>query len=265
MAVRSASTELIRAYPSPSTPGSPNPAERIVRASLTSRAIGRRVAELAKAQTPVLLLGETGTGKTLIARELHALRQEGALWTLNCACLRDSELAEVVCQQLRPELTKNCTTQLDTLVIDEIGELPPWGQAVLLRALAACGPACGPRVVAATHRDLEAMVRAGTFSGELLMRLRGATIQLPALRERKDEIAALALHFLRVALCSSQLPFVLIDPLVPLQLELHSWPGNVRELTNVMVSSLARARDGVVDLDALPEEITDGRPYYRRE
>lgn len=217
------------------------------------------MAELAAERVPVLLLGETGTGKTLVAHELQpqavGTAERGRFFTMNCASLGETQLADVVCERLPGLRYMSPESAQDTLFIDEIGELSPWGQAVLLRALSAYEPSTAPRIVAATHRDLEAMVRSGRFSGELLMRLRGATLCLPPLRERRDEIAALALHFLRVALGVNQLPFVSLDPLVLVCLEMHSWPGNVRELQNAMVSSLARSLDGMLTVDTLPDEI----------
>lgn len=249
-----ASSELVRAYP-PVTAGAggADQARRVVRASLASRELHRRVNELASQRMPVLILGETGTGKTLIAASLREPGTDAELITVNCASLADTQLAQVACEQL-PGAEARAPT---TLLLDEIGELSPWGQAVLLRALATNEPGPGSRLVAATHRDLDGMVRAGKFSGELLMRLRGATLQLTPLRDRREEVAPLALHFLRLALSASGTPFVSLDPTVLAYLELHSWPGNVRELQNVMSSALTRSSEGLLTIESLPEPLRE--------
>lgn len=254
-----ASSELVRAYPSFGTaPGSvsQDQARRVVRASLASRELNRRVSELAPQHMPVLILGETGTGKTLIAGTLHPSQPVGGFITVNCASLGDTQLAKVVCELLSGAPGGSDATRV-TVLLDEIGELSPWGQAVLLRALTTYEPGSGSRIVAATHRDLEGMVRAGKFSGELLMRLRGATLQMTPLRERSEEIAPLALHFLRLALTANQHTFVSMDPMVLAYLEQHSWPGNVRELQNVMTSALTRSSDGLLSVESLPDQLRD--------
>jgi len=257
-----ASFELVRAYPS-SVPGVglPNQARRVVRASLASRELNRRVSQLAEQSMPVLIVGETGTGKTLIASSLQPANPAAKFITVNCASLGDTQLATVVCEQLPGQAGVDGAR--DTLLLDEIGELTPWGQAVLLRALSSHEPGSGSRIVAATHRDLETMVRSGKFSGELLMRLRGATLQLTPLRDRAKEIGPLALHFLRLALANSQNTFVSFDPMVLTYLEQHSWPGNVRELQNVMSLALARTSDGLLSVESLPEQLRDLEAHER--
>jgi len=128
-------------------------------------------------------------------------------------------------------------------------------EAVLLRALSDRDPGCAPRLIATTHRDLEGMVRAGSFSGELLLRLRGENLQLLPLRERLAEIGPLALHFVRIALVAVEVPVISIDPEVIVALERHSWPGNVRELQNVMSRAVAECADGFLRVECLPEKL----------
>lgn len=251
----SASSELVRAYASKAAALS-----RIVRASLPSRQLGRRIAQLAKQRDSVLIVGETGTGKTLVANEMKAGDAERALHlTVNCASLGDAQLAQQVLDYLPPNAARPVGSEegqaYGTFFLDEVGELTPWGQAVLLRALSDRDPSCAPRLIATTHRDLDAMVRSGSFSGELLLRLRGETLQLLPLRERLAEIGPLALHFVRIALVAVEAPVISIDPEVIVALEGHHWPGNVRELQNVVSRAVAECSDGFLRVDCLPEKL----------
>jgi DNA-binding NtrC family response regulator len=245
-----ASSELVRAYPDAEA------GARVVRASRASRTLGQQLAQLAAQRLPVLLVGETGTGKTLVAQDLHSAHSEHPFVTLNCASLGDTQLAQVVYERLTFSPAPAPAARGGTLFLDEVGELSPWAQAVLLRALTGYTNDQAPRLVAATHRDLEAMVRAGRFSGELFMRLRGAVLRVRPLRERRDEIAPLALHFLRLTLAEAQSSFVSLEPRVLAHLEQHDWPGNVRELQNTITGAFALCgAGGFLGIDALPEEL----------
>jgi DNA-binding NtrC family response regulator len=240
----SASYELVRAYSAKSGAHT-----RVVRASLTARKLGREIAGLGAASVPVLIVGETGTGKTMVAHELRAAAEGSLALTLNCASLSEAQLAQFVLDDLKSALAGSC------LFLDEVGELSPWAQAILLRALSDRDPSRGPRLLAATSRDLEAMVRSGGFSAELLMRLRGVTLQLSPLRERVEEIGPLALHFVRLALMSTRSQVVSMDPCVMSALEHHHWPGNVRELRNTIQAALAVCSDGYLCIEGLPDEL----------
>jgi two-component system response regulator AtoC len=238
----SASYELVRAYSAKSGAHT-----RVVRASLAARKLGREIAELSATTVPVLIAGETGTGKTLVAQELRGSAEGGVALTLNCASLSEAQFAQFVLDDLKSAQSGS------SLFLDEIGELSPWAQAVLLRALSDRDPSQGPRLLAATSRDLEAMVRNGGFSAELLMRLRGVTLQLAPLRERIEEIGPLALHFVRLALMSTRSQVVSMDPCVVSALEHHDWPGNVRELRNTIQAALAVCSDGYLCIEGLPD------------
>ncbi|HEX6241451.1 MAG TPA: sigma 54-interacting transcriptional regulator [Polyangiales bacterium] len=253
MTQSSASSELVRAYANRGAALS-----RIVRASLPSRQLGRRVALLAKERGSVLVVGETGTGKTLVANELQAGSEPSARnLSVNCASLSDAQLAQQVLDYLPPTPGQE---NYGALFLDEVGELSPWGQAVLLRALSDRDPTRAPRLIATTYRDLEAMVRAGSFSGELLLRLRGETLHLPPLRERITELSPLALHFVRIALIGARPPVISIEPELIAQLERHRWPGNVRELQNVLTRAVAECVDGVLRVELLPEKLRRAAP-----
>lgn len=244
-----ASYELVHAY----ADDAGDVPSRVVRASLPSRKLGRRIEELARDTVPVLIVGETGTGKTLLANELRSKSGTGERdLSVSCASLKDTQLAQLVFDYLPAH---SACAPRGSLFIDEVGELNPWSQAVLLRALSDRDPSAMPRLISTTSRDLDALVGAGTFSAELLLRLRGVTLALPPLRERVPEINALALHFLRLSLRSQRLPVISLDPRVINALEQHPWPGNIRELRNTLSSAVAACVDGYLRLDCLPEEL----------
>jgi DNA-binding NtrC family response regulator len=153
-----------------------------------------------------------------------------------------------------------------TLFLDEVGELPAGAQAALLRVLETTKLtrlggdreiSVDVRVVAATHRDLEAMGREGTFRSDLYYRLHGMTIAMPPLRERKDEIAPLAEAFLRDAARDNARAVRAFDPAAMAALVRWAWPGNVRELKNVVERGVVIARGDVVTLEDLPERIRE--------
>ena len=200
---------------------------------------------VAATKTPIMILGDTGTGKEVVARVLHDRSgRSGQFVALNCAAvpneLVDAELfghtrgAFSGAVGARAGLFR--TADEGTLFLDEIGELPASVQAKLLRVLEteevrAVGEdkvaRVDVRIVAATNRDVDSMVDGGDFRGDLLHRLSGLRIVLPALSERIEDLPALSLHFLAdtgVGITAAALE----------RLMLHAWPGNVRELRNVV-------------------------------
>jgi len=208
---------------------------------------------IAPTNMPILILGETGTGKEVIASVLHGQSgRTGAFVALNCAAvpseLIDAELfghsrgAFSGAVSARPGLFR--TADHGTLFLDELGELPASLQAKLLRVLEtqqvrAVGEdrvvSVDVRVVAATNRDVDAMADNGDFRSDLLHRLAGLRIVLPALRERIEDLPALCLHFLRDS--GMGISVAALERLM-----LHAWPGNVRELNNVSRASCEIAR-----------------------
>ncbi|MFO0571721.1 MAG: sigma 54-interacting transcriptional regulator [Polyangiaceae bacterium] len=208
---------------------------------------------IAATKTPVLILGDTGTGKEVVAKALHdASGRAGQFVALNCAAvpheLVDAELFGHTRGAFSGAVGSRAglfrTADRGTLFLDEIGELPANVQAKLLRVLEteevrALGEDrvvnVDVRVVAATNRDVDAMVEDADFRGDLLHRLSGLRIILPALSERIEDLPALALHFLRDIAMSPSIPAFE-------RLMLHAWPGNVRELRNVMRAASEVAR-----------------------
>jgi two-component system response regulator HydG len=227
------------------------------------------IGKVSQSTSPVLLLGETGTGKELVARAIHfkGSRREKAFVPVDCSALTptlvESELfghvkgAFTGADHSKPGLFH--TANEGTIFLDEIGELPMFLQAKLLRALQEkeIRPVGSTeqipidlRVIAATNRDLEAGVRAGTFRQDLYFRLNVVQIRLPALCKRKVDIPLLVAHFLDK----------FSDPLQPVRaisddalrrLMAYDWPGNVRELENAIECALALSSDSVLTADDL--------------
>ncbi|MDX1384946.1 MAG: sigma 54-interacting transcriptional regulator, partial [Thermoanaerobaculia bacterium] len=225
-----------------------------------------RVDVLAPSRIPVLVEGETGTGKELVARRIHrrSERSGRVFLPLNCAALSDSLLLSELFGHARGSFTGAVrehagvfeTAAGGTVFLDEIGDLPPAAQGSLLRVLQEgevrrLGETrlrrVDVRVVAATHRDLERLVAKGVFRRDLFYRLKAARVKLPPLRERGSDVVLLARHFL--AGCGSS---TAIGREARTALESYVWPGNVRELRNTIeVADRMRHRARVLTADHL--------------
>jgi len=237
----------------------------------------KRVVEMAHRAAPtdltVLILGESGTGKEVLARGIHRLspRKDGPFVPVNCAAipegLLESELfghergAFTGAVRARPgrfELAKE-----GTLFLDEIGDMPLTMQAKILRVLqerefervgGTRTIAADVRVIAATHRDLDAAVAQGTFRQDLFYRLQGVGMHLPALRERVDDLPLLAAHLLERAAKRLNRPPAVLSPEAMRCLWTYPWPGNVRELQHVLEGAMVMS-DGVIHSEHLPAAI----------
>lgn len=250
---RNGSGEIVRTYPR-------GRGERLVLASAELHALARRLEELASSACSVLLQGEVGTGKSHLARQLALRAPDAQRLTLGCASLTDSEVASFAAHGFPEALRRGRVT----LHLDQVAELCPWAQAVLLAALErAGGHGEEVRVISTTHRCLDDLVRSGAFSARLAKVLSEERLWLHPLRERRPDIAPLALHFLRAALGRTEWDFVSIDPLVVARLERHDWPGNAHELKSTMEHALALAVDGDISLRELPEALQYAAPSPR--
>jgi transcriptional regulator with GAF, ATPase, and Fis domain len=223
----------------------------------------------ARTALPVLVLGETGVGKELVASAIHAQSgRKGAFVPVNCAAIAAS-VAEAELFGHEAGAFTGAAGKRDglfvaaeggTLFLDEIGELPLAVQPKLLRALAlgetrpvgATRPRrVDVRIVAATHRDLDAAERDGTFRGDLLARLSGFPVRVPPLRARREDILALAARFLRDQPGAPQLSVEAAEALV-----LHAYPHNVRELEHALAAARTRWNgEGPMSAQHLPESI----------
>ncbi len=244
----------------------------LIGVSEAMREVHKRIGLAAASEAPVLVQGETGTGKELVARALHrhSARSAGPFVALNCAAIPKELLESELFGHVKGAFTgaandrPGCFRAADggVLLLDEIGDMAPDVQAKLLRALqegevtplGSHRPVTvDGRVVAATHRDLAAAVREGRFREDLRYRLDVLQIALPPLRERLADIVPLAEHFLRRA--AAPQPAKRLAPDAARALLAHGWPGNVRELRNAMERVQALQRGPVVgaaDLDLGP-------------
>ncbi|MFO0568831.1 MAG: sigma 54-interacting transcriptional regulator [Polyangiaceae bacterium] len=231
----------------------------------------------------VLLLGETGVGKELCAEFVHRLsrRAQAPLVRLNCAALPENLLESELfgyergaftgADKAKPGLLEGADR--GSVFLDEVGELPLPTQAKLLRVLesrevtrlGALAPRkIDVRFVAATNRDLGQQVAVGSFRRDLLYRLSGMPVHIPALRERREEVAPLAERFALEATANLGRPKKEITTRAMRALEAHPWPGNVRELRNVMERAVLLSDRGPIDvehlaLDASPEAAPQSR------
>lgn len=249
---------------------SPNPFQStpIVGQSSAVRALRARIRRLGPASYPVLILGETGVGKELAAQALHeASERAGPFVAVNCATLRPDLVAAELFGS-RPGGFTGATSReglcvqahRGTLFLDEVGELPLDAQAMLLRVLSLkqvrpvgghTSRAADFRLLCATHRDLDAMVAAGTFRADLLHRIDTLRVRVAPLRERLDDLPLLARHFVGGAVNR-------FDNDAWSALRAHRWPGNVRELVNVLKRATIE-NDGRIGSVALGLVQTGGR------
>jgi len=216
-------------------------------------AVRSRVARVAPTDSTVLILGETGTGKELIARSIHAQsrRSSRPLVTVNCGAIQPSLIASELFGHERGSFTGALQQRIGrfeladggTIFLDEIGELPAETQVALLRVLQEreferVGGnktiRVDVRVIAATNRDLKAANTAGTFRSDLFYRLNVFPVQVPALRERREDVRLLVNHFLRLQAGAAGGHVRSVDEKTMGMLERYSWPGNIRELQNVI-------------------------------
>jgi DNA-binding NtrC family response regulator len=254
-------------------------APRLVGGSAGLDRVRQLVARVAATEATVLVRGETGTGKELVARAIHELsgRATGPLVAINCGALPE--------QLVESELfghRKGAFTGADdhrtglfevadggTLFLDEIGELSKPLQARLLRVLESgeirrVGEneplTVDVRVVCATHRDLEAMVAAGEFREDLLFRINTFEIVVPPLRDRCDDVPELVRHFVRRGRPAVPDEAAVAEPAVLERLAAHRWPGNIRELANAVEHALVLCDALPIQLEHLPARLADVSP-----
>lgn len=229
---------------------------------------------VAQHDTTILIQGETGTGKELLARAIHhnSRRRNQPFVTINCGAIPKELIEAELFGFSRGAFTGAHTNKPGKvemaeggiLFLDEIGELPLESQVKLLRLIqhgevervGSTGPkVINVRIIAATHRNLAAMVEDGTFREDLYYRLAVVPLQLPPLRERKEDIAELAEHLFHKAKERHEMQNLRIDPTVIGRFTSYRWPGNIRELENVVERMLVLSNGEHVTEEDLPDEL----------
>ncbi len=233
--------------------------------------------KVAASDLPVLILGETGVGKDVLAQAIHgaSARADRPMRAVNCAAIADSLLEAHLfgsargafsgADQTRPGVFE--AADGGTLFLDEVAELSPRAQAALLRVLETgrlrrVGGSdeieVDVRILSATHADLDARVAEGSFREDLRFRLNPLVIHVPPLRERPEDLDALVSHFLTREAQIAGVPRPALDPEARARLRAHAWPGNVRELRNVILRALLLAgADAVIESRHLPPSVAE--------
>jgi two-component system response regulator HydG len=249
--------------------------ERILGNSAAMRNVREIVTRVARVPVPVLILGETGTGKSLVAQAIHAESQRASrpLVVVNCAALPESLLESELFGYVKGAFTGAAADRPGlfreadggTLFLDEIGEMAPGLQAKLLHVIeqgtirpvgSTKEEQVDVRILAATHRNLRDAVKAGGFREDLLYRLDVISISMPALRERHEDLPELIAFFLKQARAKypGALPETLSRETLDCLLD-YDWPGNLRELAHVLEKVVLLGRSAVVVPEDVPESI----------
>jgi len=251
----------------------------IIGRSLAMRDLFGILPAIAASDSTVVIHGASGTGKELFARAIHELspRREKPFVAINCGALPDtlleSELfghkAGAFTDARRDKPGRFAHAEGGTILLDEIGDISPAMQMRLLRVLQerVYEPLGGVepvpadvRVVAATHRDLSKLVEEGSFREDLFYRINVMRLELPSLRERREDIPLLIDHFIdRFNRLQEKNIAAVSDDVLALLMS-HDFPGNARELENIIEHGFVLCRGGVIELDHLPAELTHGRP-----
>ncbi len=243
------------------------------------RRVYEQAKRVARSNLPVLILGETGVGKELMAQYLHAHsdRADGRLRAVNCAAIPSELVESTLFGHERGAFTGATERRIGvlesasggTVFLDELGELSLDAQAALLRVLdtkritrvgASTELEVDVRIVAATNRDLEAMCGDGTFRKDLFYRVNTVTLDIPPLRERREEVHTLAQKFVDGAARALDCEVPEITRGAMAVLERHAWPGNVRELRNVIDRAVVMSQDGRITVEDLPDRIRRHAP-----
>ena len=236
--------------------------------------VRKLIAKVAPTNSTVLIRGETGTGKELVARALHdqSLRAEMPFVAVNCGALPESLIESELFGHRRGSFTGADEHRVGlfevasggTLFLDEIGELPKGLQAKLLRFLESgeirrVGEnesfTVDVRVICATHRAIENMVEEGDFREDLMFRINTFEIPLPPLRDRVDDIPELAKHLAARFRPGAAMDDEIFTPQMMQALCEHTWPGNVRELANVVEHATILCESGLIDVEHLPGKL----------
>lgn len=253
--------------------------EGIIGAGAAMKQIVRTARQVAASDIPILIMGESGTGKELVARAIHnnSRRRKNRLVTLNCAGLSESILEDELFGHVKGAFTGAQTEREGrfehadegTLFMDEIGDMPSPMQAKLLRVLengevvrlGSNDPVkVNVRLISATNRNLDEMVAEKQFREDLYFRIKGVTIIIPPLRERREDIPLLIHYFLKLAAERYGKDIQTIDPDIQQRLMAYHWPGNVRQLKNAVENMVVLSDHSRLSMESLPAEIRPPSP-----
>src|SRR5882762_3219656 len=256
----------------------------IIGCSPALRALLRQVAVVAPTDSTVLIIGETGSGKELIAQAIHdaSPRRNGPLIKINCSAIPENLFESEFFGHVRGAFTGALRDKPGrfemadggTLFLDEIGELPPAMQSKLLRVLQEQeiervgeirSRKVNVRVIAASNRDLKHEVNEKRFREDLFYRLSVFPLEIPPLRERREDIPVLATYFLRKTAKKMNRPLPRLTRAHSSQLSAHSWPGNVRELQNAVERAVILAHDGELRFDLRASASSQSTSPFREE
>jgi sigma-54 specific flagellar transcriptional regulator A len=246
----------------------------IIGRSRKMQQIFKLVRRVARSDSTLIINGESGCGKGMIARAIHgnSNRKAKPFITINCGAIPENLLESELFGHVRGAFTGATTSKTGkfelakggTIFLDEIGDMSPSLQVKILRVLeekefeqvgGIKTMAAEVRIIAATHRDLEALVKEKTFREDLYYRLNVIPVKVPSLRERKSDIPLLTSHFLDVFNNKCATDVEDISPDAMNLLKQHSWPGNVRELKNMVERIVVLKGEGVVEPQDLPDSI----------
>jgi len=254
--------------------GTPNKFANIVGSSSSMVAVFDLIETIAPTGSTVLITGESGTGKELVARAVHSRssRSDRPFVAVNCGALPDTLLESELFGHMRGAFTGADTNkkgllevaEKGTIFLDEIGEMSPMTQVKLLRVLqerkfrrlgGTEEVEANIRIIAATNRDLAKMVAEGEFREDLFYRINVIPVKLPPLRERQDDVQALAEHFVEKYAVQMKKDIKGISGAAMTSLRSYAWPGNVRELENAIERAVALERTPAVLPESLPEAV----------
>ena len=248
---------------------------RMIGKSPQMQALQAEIDRVARSDAKVLITGESGVGKEIVSRSIHygSPRANMTFAPVNCAGLPETLLESELFGHVKGSFTgayrdkpgKLESAHMGTVFLDEIGEMTPRLQGLLLRFLetgeiqrvGADGGArhVNVRVIGATHRNLRDMIAQGTFREDLYYRLNVIQINVPPLRERREDIPELVTHFLNKFVAANRSPITTVSPDAMKALVAYSWPGNVRELENLIERMVVAVQHDTIELQDLPSEV----------
>ncbi len=250
--------------------------EGIIFSSPQMQGVIDRLKRIAPTDASVLINGESGTGKELVAQAIHqnSPRKGKRIVALNCAAVAENLVESELFGHVKGAFTDAHSDRIGafeyanggTLFLDEVGDMPMSTQIKLLRVLEEHqitrvgdnkSVRVNVRLVSATNRSLEEMIAQGKFRNDLYFRLKVVTVNLPALRERREDIIPLADHFRRQFIKRHHKQIRGLSPVVSKRLYSYDWPGNVRQLRNALETMVVLDIDGTLDVDDLPPELSE--------